>query len=95
MIFFCLMLFFFFVGTIFAAVLRALEGDGTDRVLPGHRGTGGRRWWPCSRYTGTWPAVGQFFVTYQAIGTALWLLVPTALAGIGGYFILRRATPRS
>jgi acyl-coenzyme A synthetase/AMP-(fatty) acid ligase len=45
--------------------------------------------------TGTWPAVGDFFTTYQAFGVALWLLVPTAIAALVGYLVLRRATPRS
>jgi hypothetical protein len=46
-------------------------------------------------YTQGWGAVGEFFVNTKALGVSAWLLVPTALAGIAGFFILRRATPRS
>jgi hypothetical protein len=42
-----------------------------------------------------WPAVGTWFAQSGAIGVTLWTLVPTALAGIAGYFVLRRATPRN
>jgi hypothetical protein len=93
-IFFCLMLFFFFVGTIFAAGYVRWKATGLVAfflvlavLLVGLVAL--------FTYTGTWSAVGEFFVTYGAFGTALWLLVPTALAGIAGFFILRRATPRA
>jgi hypothetical protein len=41
-----------------------------------------------------WPAVGEFFVTNRAFGVSLWMLVPTVIAGLAGYLVLRRATPR-
>ncbi|MEZ5190599.1 MAG: ABC transporter permease [Schumannella sp.] len=41
-----------------------------------------------------WPAVGDFFVTNQAFGVSLWMLVPTAVAGLAGYLMIRGATPR-
>jgi hypothetical protein len=46
--------------------------------------------------TGTqnWPAVGEWFVASGPHGVVAWTLVPTALAGLAGYFILSRATPK-
>lgn len=42
-----------------------------------------------------WPAVGEWFVDNGPLGVALWLLVPTVLSGIAGFFLLRKATPRN
>jgi hypothetical protein len=42
-----------------------------------------------------WPAVGQWFADAGAIGVTLWTLVPTVIAGISGFFVLRRATPKN
>jgi hypothetical protein len=46
-------------------------------------------------FTASWSAVGAWFVRAGVLGVATWTLVPTALAAITGYFILRRATPRN
>lgn len=46
-------------------------------------------------FTGSWPAVGAWFVASGVVGVASWTLVPTALAAIVGFLILRRATPRN
>jgi hypothetical protein len=45
--------------------------------------------------TDNWPAVGNFLGAAGAFGIALWLLVPAVVSALAGYFILRRATPRS
>ena len=45
--------------------------------------------------TGTWGAFGEFFVANGWLGSYAWSLVPTAVAAIGGFFLLRGATPRS
>jgi hypothetical protein len=42
-----------------------------------------------------WPAVGAWFLASGPVGVTVWTLVPTAIAGIAGFFILRRATPRN
>jgi hypothetical protein len=42
-----------------------------------------------------WPALGNWFVTEGAFGVTAWTLVPTVIAGIAGFFILRRATPKN
>jgi hypothetical protein len=46
-------------------------------------------------YTQNWEAIGRFFVEAGTVGAALWSLVLTAIAGVAGYLVLRRATPRS
>jgi len=45
--------------------------------------------------TNGWEALGAWFAQAQAVGTVAALLIPTALFGIAGFFILRRATPKS
>lgn len=46
-------------------------------------------------FTGNWPAVGSWFMTMGPTGVVAWLLVPTAIAAVAGFFILRRSTPKS
>jgi hypothetical protein len=93
-IFFFILLFFFFVGAAIATVYVRWKATGLvfffiilGFVLVGIVAL--------LTYTGSWGMVGEFFVTNQAQGVSAWLLVPTALAGIAGFFVLRRATPRS
>jgi hypothetical protein len=45
--------------------------------------------------TGSWPAVGMWFLDVRAIGVVAWLLIPTAVAAVVGFFVLRRATARA
>jgi hypothetical protein len=42
-----------------------------------------------------WGAVAHWFAESGAFGVSAWTLVPTAIAGIAGFFILRRATPKN
>lgn len=46
-------------------------------------------------YTDTWSAVGEWFATNGASGVAAWLLLPTAVAAVTGFLVLRRATPKN
>ncbi len=46
-------------------------------------------------YSGSWPAIGRWFAEVGPYGFAAWMLVPTVVAALVGYRILRRATPRS
>jgi hypothetical protein len=41
-----------------------------------------------------WGSVTRWFGDTGALGIATWSLVPTAIAGFAGYFLLRRATPK-
>ena len=45
--------------------------------------------------TENWPAVGSFFGSVGYAGGYSLSLIPTAIAGVAGWAILRRATPRS
>jgi hypothetical protein len=45
--------------------------------------------------TGNWPAFGAFFANAGFVGSYAWSLVLTAIAAVAGFFLLRRATPRS
>jgi hypothetical protein len=42
-----------------------------------------------------WGTFGDWLGSAGLLGVLLWMLVPTAIAGLAGYFILRRATPKS
>jgi hypothetical protein len=42
----------------------------------------------------SWGRVGEWFVVSGPQGVIAWTLLPTVLAGLAGYFILSRATPR-
>jgi len=93
-IFFFILLFFFFVGAAVATVYVRWKATGLvfffiilGFVLVGLIAL--------LTYTGAWGQVGEFIATTKALGITAWLLVPTALAGIAGFFVLRRATPRS
>ncbi len=92
-IFFCVAMFFFFVGAAIATVYVRWRVIGmvVFFFLFGVAVIGGAL---LISLTQSWDAVGRFFVTNGAAGVALWLLVPTAIAGLAGYLVLRRATPR-
>jgi hypothetical protein len=91
---FLLFLFFFFVGTATATVYVRWRANGMlvffaclVLVILGLVAL--------ATFTGSWPAVGAWFVASGAVGVVTWMLVPTALAALVGFLILRRATPRN
>lgn len=45
--------------------------------------------------TSSWPVVGAWFGANGAVGVVLWSLVPTTIAAVVGYAVLRRATPKN
>jgi hypothetical protein len=90
----CLFLFFLFVGSaiaavyvrwrafgivIFFAIIALLLVGGIAIVTLGH----------------SWPAIGTWLATTGAVGLTAWLLLPAAVAAVAGFFVLRRATPKS
>ncbi len=93
-IFFFILLFFFFVGAAVATVYVRWKANGLVAffIILGLLLVGAVA---LITSTQAWGAVGEFFITNQALGVSAWLLVPTALAGIAGFFVLRGATPRS
>jgi hypothetical protein len=46
-------------------------------------------------FTENWAVVGEWFVANGAIGVALWSLLPTAIAALTGFALLRKATPKN
>ncbi len=46
-------------------------------------------------FTSSWGVIGRWFLGAGPTGIVAWLLVPTAIAAVAGYFVLGRATPRS
>lgn len=92
--FFLLFLFFFFIGAAISSVYVRWKSNGMlvffaalTLLLVGLIAL--------VTITANWPAVGTWFANNGALGVAAWSLVPTALAAITGFFILRRATPRN
>jgi hypothetical protein len=93
-IFFCVMMFFFFVGAAVATVFVRWRATGlvVFFIVIGALLVGAIA---LVTYTQNWEAIGRFFVEAGTVGAALWSLVLTAIAGVAGYLVLRRATPRS
>jgi hypothetical protein len=90
----CLFLFFLFVGsaiaavyvrwrafgiTVFFAIIALLIVGSIAIITLGHH----------------WPSVGNWLATTGAVGLTAWLLLPAAIAAVAGFFVLRRATPKS
>lgn len=46
-------------------------------------------------YTRNWPTVVAWVGSQGVAGVFAWLLVPTAIAAVGGFLALRRATPKN
>ena len=93
-IYFTAFLFFFFVGAVAAAIFVRWRANG---IIAFFIGVGllliGLA--ALFTYTGTWPQFGAFFATAGWLGSYTWSLVVTVLAAIAGFFVLRRATPKS
>lgn len=92
--FFLVFLFFFFVGAATASVYVRWRANGMyvffatlALLVVGLVAL--------TTLTGTWPAVGAWFLANGVTGVAAWTLVPTTLAAITGFVLLRKATPRN
>jgi hypothetical protein len=44
--------------------------------------------------TDSWPSVGAWFLQVRAVGVIAWFLIPTVIAGVAGFFVLRKAAAR-
>jgi hypothetical protein len=93
-VFFSLFLFFFFTGAAISTIYMRWRMYGMIAfwaalgiVLIGLIAL--------ATYTSSWPGVGAWFDANQATGVAAWLLIPTAVAAVTGYLVLRRATPKN
>ncbi len=91
---FVALLFFLFVGSISGAIYVRYKAFGITLFwcLVALGLIGGAA---LVTLVGAWGAVGNFFATAGLVGSFAWSLVPTAIAAIAGFFVLRRATPRS
>ncbi|MGV8882190.1 MAG: ABC transporter permease [Rhodoglobus sp.] len=93
-IFFVTNLFFFFFGSMFGSIWVRWKANG---LVVGLIGLGAIVLGGIALLTLTesWPAFAGFFVHFGFLGSYAWSLVLTVLAGLAGFFILRRATPKS
>ena len=93
-IYFAILLFFFFIGSSIASVYVRWKSLGMITFFAGLAflllGIGA-----LLTLTESWPAVGAWFEANGFVGTFAWTLVPTAIAAITGYLVLRKATPKS
>lgn len=93
-IFFALMEFFLFVGAAVAGIWVRWKGVGLTAFFVGLTflliGVGA-----LIGLTSGWVAVGTWFATTGWTGSYAWSLVLTAIAAVSGFFLLRRATPKS
>lgn len=94
LLFFLVFLFFFFVGAATAAVYVRWRANGMyifwavlTLLVVGLVAL--------TTLTESWPLVGEWFVANGAMGVALWSLLPTALAALTGFVLLRKATPKN
>lgn len=94
LLFLLLFLFFFFIGAATASVYVRWRANGMyvfwATLTLGLVGAVA-----LITFTGNWPAVGGWFVANGAMGVALWSLLPTALAALVGFVLLRKATPKN
>lgn len=93
-IFFALFLFFFFVGAMIATLYQRWRVNGMlvffgalILVLVGAAAL--------ITLTEGWPAVGAWFVAMGATGVVAWSLVPTVVAALVGFALIRRTTPKN
>lgn len=92
-IYFLGMLFFFFVGSAFGAVFVRWKGTGITFTFIGI-GLVTIGVLALIGLVNGWAAIGSFFASAGLVGSVSLSLVITALAGLAGFLVLRRATPR-
>ncbi|MEP6481686.1 MAG: ABC transporter permease [Rhodoglobus sp.] len=93
-VYFVLLLLFFFVGTIFAAVWVRWKATGLATLFIAF-GVLAVGLIALIILTSGWGNIAAFFVNAGFVGSASWSLAITAIAGLTGYLVLRRATPRT
>lgn len=91
--YFCWFVFFFFTGTLFAAMFVRWKAVGLIAAF-GALGLLSIGAVAIFTFTETWHLFWEAIITLGALGVASVMLVPALLAAIAGYLVLRRATPR-
>ena len=92
-VYFCWFLFFFFTGTIFAAMYVRWKASGLIVAFGvlAFLVVGGAA---LLTFTETWHVLWGTLADLGVVGSVTWLLVPAILSAGLGYLVLRRATPR-
>ncbi|KQM60412.1 hypothetical protein [Agreia sp. Leaf210] len=93
-LYFAAYLFFYFVGAAIATIYQRWRNNGM-LVLFGTLALLLVAGIALASFTSSWPSVWAWFGSNGPSGVIAWSLVPTAIAAITGYFILRRATPKN
>ena len=93
-VFIAIFLFFFFVGMACATIYVRWKSTGL-LVLGGVFLAIVVAFVALTTWGESWGRVGEWFAISGPVGVVAWTLVPTALAGVVGFFILRRATPKN
>lgn len=91
---FVLFLFFLFFGSAIAAVWVRWKATGVTMffIIVGALLVG---LIALTTFTDSWAAVGSTLVDLGVLGGVAWSLVLTAISGVAGFVLLRRATPRN
>ncbi|HRN29409.1 MAG TPA: ABC transporter permease [Terrimesophilobacter sp.] len=92
-LYFMALLFFFFLGMAVAAMYVRWHAWGITGFFAG-LGFLIIGLIALATFTESWPQVWAWIFENGAIGIATWSIVPTVIAAVAGFLILRRATPR-
>jgi hypothetical protein len=93
-LYFATYLFFYFAGAAIATIYQRWRNNGM-LVLFGTLGLLLIAGIALVSFTNSWPSVGAWFASSGPSGVIAWSIVPTAVAAVTGYFILRKATPKN
>lgn len=93
-LYFATYLFFYFVGAAIATIYQRWRNNGM-LALFGTLGLLLIIGIALVSFTGSWPSVGAWFDSNGPTGVIAWSLVPTVVAAVTGYVVLRRATPKN
>jgi len=93
-LFFATFLFFFFIGALIATVYQRWRLNGM-LVFFGALVLALVGAVVFTTLSDGWPAVGAWFVHTGATGVVAWSLVPTAVAALAGFALIRRTTPKN
>lgn len=93
-VFFAMQMFFYFLGAAIATVYMRwrMYGMVVFWIALGVALLGG---WALIAYTDSADAVGDWIVASGAVGIAAQSVILTAMAGLAGYLVLRKAAPRN
>jgi hypothetical protein len=93
-VFVAIFLFFFFVGMASATVYVRWKSTGLV-TLGGVFLAISVAFIALATWSKSWARVGEWFATSGPVGVVAWSLIPTVIAGVVGYVILLRATPKN